>query len=223
MMKIMIQGDSFGLPRPFKMNNNIEVQYEDCYPEQLRRLLTDYYKDENIILVNSCKRANTSLGVLHDLKNPRFGEVYLTQPDYLVIQVGNVDCFERGKHHDEFAPFIEFRGKNPWVSEMEFALFLAESVKLAFLVLPNVKKIIIVNIPPIAKEENKKNAATRGRISSYNQRLKMFQDIPGVYVADIYKLFFKARETPFSSDGIHPNTYGSRLVAESIFELVKNH
>ena len=58
MLKVMIAGDSFGMPRPFKMTNDIEMHYEDCYPEQLRKMLTAHYKtpnkEEDILLINYC-------------------------------------------------------------------------------------------------------------------------------------------------------------------------
>jgi hypothetical protein len=224
MLKVMIAGDSFGMPRPFKMTNDIEMHYEDCYPEQLRKMLTAHYKtpnkEEDILLINYCKRANTTRGVLQDLKNPRFGEIYLCQPNVLVLQVGNVDCFERGKHHDEFAPFPDLRGKNPWVNESDFILFTAEIIKGAFLMVPTLESLIIINIPPIHIDNKKKDAATRQRISAYNHRLKMFAGLPKVQMIDIYKTFYKAPESPLASDGIHPNKYGAELIAAAIFNII---
>ncbi|MCP4151640.1 MAG: radical SAM protein, partial [bacterium] len=206
--KIMIAGDSFALPRPFKMNNAIELHYENCYPVVLRKLLADYFINDEIILIDNSKRTNTSLGILHDLSNPGFGEIYLSQPDYLVVQVGNVEVFERGKHHDEFAPFIEFRGKNPWVSDKEFVHYIGGIIKETLRLVPGLRGIIIVNILPIEKSENKKIIATRKRIALYNRKLKEFNRFDNIHVLDAYRLFFKAQENPLATDGIHPNKYG---------------
>lgn len=220
-LKVMVAGDSFGMPRPFKMTNDIEMHYQDCYPQQLERMLNRHFQDSDVTVINYCKRANTSLGVLYDLKNPRFGEIYLSQPDYLVIQVGNVDCFERTRHHDEFAPFPEMRGKNPWIACDDFIKIMAEAIKGTILAVPGLKGILIVNIPPIKKEDNKRNTATRKRIALYNKQLKMFDSLANIHVLDLYKLFYRSAEDPLSSDGIHPNTYGSKLLAELIFEKIK--
>lgn len=219
-LKVMVMGDSFGMPRPFKMNNDIEMVYRECYPQVLDKKLREYYQGGDVMVINACKRANSSLGVFYDLKNPRFGEVYLAQPDYLVIQVGNVDCFERTKHHDEFAPFPELRGKNPWISSDEYISILAEVIKETLLKVPGLKGILLVNILPIKKEDNKRNTATRKRISFYNTQLKIFDNLPNVHILNAYKLFSRAPEEPLSSDGIHPNIYGSKLLAELIFNKI---
>lgn len=220
MKKIFIAGDSFGLPRPFKMTNDIEIQYENGYPVQLQRLLSQQYPEEEILVINQCKRVNTSLGVYYDLKNPRFGEIYLSQPDYLVVQVGNVDCFERGKHHDEFAPYTVMRGRNPWINANEFLTIMGEIIKMTIMAVPPLQSIILVNIPPIAKEENRKNRETRKRISFYNLKLKAYSQLPKTEVADIYRLFATSKEPPLCSDGIHPNEHGSRLIAKAIFDKI---
>lgn len=218
----MIAGDSFGMPRPFKMNNEIEMQYEDCYPDQLRRLLTNEFKNDDTAVINYCKRANTTLGILRDLENPRYGEIYLCQPHYLVIQVGNTDCFERDKHHDEFAPFVEFRGKNPWINQQEFFYLMGEIIKRALTAVPVLKGIIVVNIPPIGKQETKKFKLTRQRISAYNHQLKVLHGLQNlIFVVDIYGIFMKSKTDPLSSDGIHPNRLGSELTARGILESIR--
>ncbi len=220
-LKIMIMGDSFGMPRPFKMNNKIELLYQQCYPQLLDEIMRKQFLDGTVMVINNCKRANTSLGILHDLKNPRFGEIYLNQPDYLIIQVGNVDCFERTRHHDEFAPIAELRGKNPWISCIDFIRIQAEIIKETLFKVSGLKGILIVNIPPIKKENSKKNAATQKRISQYNAKLKMFNLHSIIHILDIYKLFYLSQKDPYSSDGIHPNSHGSRMLAELIFNKIK--
>ncbi len=222
-MKIHIAGDSLGMPRPFRMNNKIELHYEECYPELLRRMLQQHYGDRDIILVNQCQRANNSLSLLRNVQMHRYGEIYLSRPDVLVLQVGSVDSFERDKHHDDFVPLPELKGRNPWIPGNEFMYNMGEIIKSAVVIVPDLKGIVIVNIPPIEKSERPKNKLTRERISEYNRLLKMLGGNQNIFVADVYRAFYKSsvsNESPFSSDGVHPNQLGSQLTAKAICDLI---
>ena len=39
-MKVLVIGDSYGLPRYAKNSFNVELDYAGTYPEQLRRMLS---------------------------------------------------------------------------------------------------------------------------------------------------------------------------------------
>lgn len=75
MLKIVVVGDSFGLPRLSKNQKAIEVGYEDTYPEQLRQILLNKL-GEDVAMINKCRRYKTSSDIVSDWLE----DVYLNQP-----------------------------------------------------------------------------------------------------------------------------------------------
>lgn len=212
-MKVVILGDSFGLPRWFKNSKEIEINFEDTYPEKLRQLLKKEFNQEDIAMVNMCKRFNNSLFLIQK----EFSEVYLIQPEYLIIQVGIVDCWSR---EDGSCICEEFRGKNPWITEDEYISYLRKFIMNCFQQISSLKFIIVVNITKTKESQYEKHSGSFERTLNYNKKLETLKDIGRVYVADVYEKFNKELKKTVSSDGVHPSSYGNYVIAQKIFEII---
>lgn len=212
-MKVVIVGDSFGLPRCYKESNKIEIKYEDTYPEQLRQMLMKEFKLQDIIMINMSKRYNNSLFILQR----DFEEVYLLQPEFLVIQVGVVDCWERkvGVHICK-----EFIGKNPWINEQEYINYMKLFILKCFQTISSLKTITVVNIAKASKEQYNKHMGSYERTNIYNKNLESLKNINKVYVCDVYNSFEKELEKVICSDGMHPSPYGQIVIAKKIFNIL---
>ena len=55
-MKVLVIGDSYGLPRYAKNSFNVELDYAGTYPEQLRRMLSANFYRRDVCLVNRCRQ-----------------------------------------------------------------------------------------------------------------------------------------------------------------------
>lgn len=213
-MRIQVLGDSFGLPRTYKSSNEIEIHYEDTYPEQLRQLLKKEFYDEDILVINSSKRFNNSFFLI---KN-EISEIYLYQPEYIVIQVGIVDCWTR-----ENGIYIceEFKNKSPWISEEEYILYLKTLIENSFKLISDIKGIIIVNITKATKEQYEKHPGSFERTKAYNKHLNDLGQYDNVYIANVYQKFDENEKPATSSDGVHPSALGNSMIAEEIFENIR--
>lgn len=212
-MKVVVLGDSFGLPRCYKNSQEIEVKIEDIYPEQLRQLLKEEFKQEDIMMINMCKRFNNSWFLIER----ELGEVYLMQPEYLVIQIGLVDCWsrEKGVHICE-----AFKGKDPWIDEIEYRIYMKQFIENCLQLIKSLKSIIIVNITKTEEEQYSKHLGSHERTISYNKILKEFSKLDKVCVADVYEVFHKEINRAVCSDGVHPSPYGNFLIANEIYKII---
>lgn len=212
-MKVVVLGDSFGLPRCYKNSQEIEVKIEDIYPEQLRQLLKEEFKQEDIMMINMCKRYNNSWFLIER----ELGEVYLMQPEYLVIQIGLVDCWsrEKGVHICE-----AFKGKDPWIDEIEYRIYMKQFIENCLQLIKSLKAIIIVSITKTEEEQYSKHLGSHERTISYNKILKEFSKLDKVCVADVYEVFHKEINRAVCSDGVHPSPYGNFLIANEIYKII---
>lgn len=212
-MKVVVLGDSFGLPRCYKNSQEIEVKIEDIYPEQLRQLLKEEFKQEDIMMINMCKRYNNSWFLIER----ELGEVYLMQPEYLVVQIGLVDCWsrEKGVHICE-----AFKGKDPWIDEIEYRIYMKQFIENCLQLIKSLKAIIIVNITKTEEEQYSKHLGSHERTISYNKILKEFSKLDKVCVADVYEVFHKEINRAVCSDGVHPSPYGNFLIANEIYKII---
>ena len=72
-MRILVAGDSLGLPRPHRINDyslseyNLAVSYGDTYSSIINKeLLTLFKMDPYIEIINKSKRSQTIAGVYSD-------------------------------------------------------------------------------------------------------------------------------------------------------------
>lgn len=215
-MKVQILGDSFGLPRLHSKTNTIEVEFENTYPELLRKKLRCSYPNEDIIILNSSKRFNNSLFLVRN----EIIETILIQPEYIVIQVGIVDCWSR--RPDTFI-IEEFKDKNPWISKDEYFNNIDVVISNFLKNILGLKKIIIVNITKASSEQYKKHFNSYGNTWEFNNKLKLLKEkYNKVILVDAYREFSKNIESALCSDGVHPSSYGNNLIANLIFEAILN-
>ena len=113
-MKVLVIGDSYGLPRYAKNSFNVELDYAGTYPEQLRRMLSANFT-EDVCLVNRCRHANTSLSLIKGEAN----EIEFLRPDYTILQLGLVDLWP-AEGRKIWPLYSEQYGRDPWVTPDEY-------------------------------------------------------------------------------------------------------
>lgn len=212
-MKVLVIGDSYGLPR-FAINcKEVELSYEETYPELLRQLLARNYQ-EDILLVNRCRHANTTCS----LSRGDSDEVFFLHPEYVVVQLGLVDLWPSSLRNVQ--PLQkELEGKDPWVNEEEYQVQLIRFIRF---VLKSGGKVIVVNIPKIHDGILRRHPLVAARITKYNFLLrKICETISGVALVDLYGIIDKSGDEIFlGSDGIHPTLSGTTELAMNIFDKI---
>lgn len=237
-MKIEIFGDSFGLPRFYKQagfdfddfgkpekGKTIELHYEDTYPEKLRQGLLANLPGEDIAIINHCEAYHNSFNLLTDFKT-----AYLHQPDYIVVQIGIVDCFPRKE--TDYVPFPFMKGKNPWVNQEEFRTNLLSFLKLCLLRINSLKSITLVNIVKSSESHNQRHAGSIANAVAYNRiiadlcRLRAEKEKNGiksqinVKLADLFGIVETIGEKALCRDGVHINAISSQYLADSIVKHI---
>jgi lysophospholipase L1-like esterase len=212
-VKILVIGDSIGLPRFAKDNGKVELNYEGTYPELVRKLALRRFAGEDILLVNACRHANTSVHLLRGAAN----DVCFLQPDVVILQLGMSDLWPAGGRSTA-PPFPDLAGKDPWVDESEFAQNMERFLEFC-ISQPNCR-VIIVNIPRCSDRQYRQHLGAQERTRQYNMQLKRIATNSRVDIVDAYALFVELGEAATGSDGIHPTAQCSRQLAEKIVETL---
>lgn len=204
-MKVLVIGDSYGLPRYAKDSFNIELDYAGTYPERLRRMLALRFQ-EDICMVNRCRHANTSLSLIKGEAN----EIEFLRPDYTIIQLGLVDLWPAEGR--KIGPlYSEQYGCDPWVTSDEYKNHLEIFTKFAR---SKGSKVILVNIPPVNAAHLQKHTGLEKNITMYNKLATSLDEDKMVTKIDWYAAVQKmTAENIFGSDGIHPTKTASNLLA----------
>lgn len=145
-------------------------------------------------------------------------ETLLAQPEYIVIQLGIVDCWTRSEEN-----YIceEFRGKNPWVSLNEYVNYIENFIIKCQENIAQLKGIILANITKASDIQYKRHNGSYERTIRYNNKLSIISEkYNNVFLADIYNSFSKDLNKALCSDGVHPSEYGNRLISNEIFEVI---
>ncbi len=214
-MKILVVGDSYGLPRFYKRDTKVELSYEETYPEFLRQLLINNYK-KDVLLVNRCRHANTT----YSLVQGEASEIMFLRPDYVIVQLGLADLWPSSLRNVE--PIQKaLEGKDPWVSEEEFQFYMVRFIRF---VLKNNSKVIVVNVPKIADSFLQKHPLVASRTAKYNELLKKIcESMLGVDMVDLYEITRQNNsKNTIGSDGIHPTADTSAVLAKNIFNKMKD-
>jgi len=237
-LKVQIIGDSFGLPRfyyhdGFDFENYgkpeagkvIQLRYEDTYPEKVRSGLINAFPDDDIIIINDCMQVNNSY-----VLGTEFKSIFLHDPDYIVIQLGVVDCSPRDAQTE--APFPFMQGKSPWVSIDEFYNNLRSFVQICVNKIKNLKAIVLVNIVKGTEDFYTRHPGTLEFVLAYN---KVISDLSGMdfqvelngvrrsiktYLADMFEITNDIGWKALCTDGVHINATGSQLVANEIVSKI---
>jgi lysophospholipase L1-like esterase len=213
-VKILVIGDSIGLPRLKQNSDLVELYYEDTYPERIRKFALQRFAGEDILLLNSCRHANTSLHLLRGVAN----DVYFLQPDYVVLQLGMADLWPTEKRSD-LPPFPELAGKNPWIGPEEYIQNVERFLQFCFQ--QALIRIIIVNVPKVSSRQYEKHPNAHDRTCRYNTLLQRFTHYQQVAIVDAYSLFEQLGEGATGSDGIHPTRDSSRQLAWKIVDVLE--
>lgn len=212
-LKVLIIGDSYGLPRFAKASTKVELYYEETYPEQLRQILRRYWQ-EDILVVNRCRHANTTYSLLQG----EASEVAFLQPEYVVIQLGLADLWPSSLRN---VPPLQkaLEDEDPWVSSGEYEEYLGR-----FLEYLNSQKtgVVLVNIPKVYNNSHLQGQIET-RIVKYNAIIKHLQEkFEKVELVDLHHLVLQLGEhEAVGSDGVHPQAMGSVSLAMEIFKKIK--
>lgn len=214
-MKLLVLGDSYGLPR-FELNNfEVELKYVDTYPEVLRYFLNEY-THQGVIMVNHCQHGNTT----HSLVCKEANEILFLEPDFVVIQLGLADLWPCSARNLE--PLQkELIGKDPWVDEKAFKENLEHFIDCA----KNFNsKVVLVNIPYIKHKEFNKESAELiyKRIISYNKILFNLATKSNLSYIDLYSCIecSEAKGDIIAKDGIHGTKATNQKLALMIMKEI---
>lgn len=197
MMKLLVEGDSYGLPRFDNQSGEVALSYEETYPEQLRKKLLKAGGGD-IMLVNRCRHANTTYSLVSGEAN----ELFFLRPDITIVQLGMTDLWpSEGR---KIPPIqMELTGKDPGVNLTEYQENLRQFVFCANKLR---SRVIIVGIPRIGPEILFRFPSVSKRIEMYNQTaVVLANSIRGVCFFDWMTRMSKSsvREM-IGEDGIHP-------------------
>lgn len=211
-MKVLVIGDSYGLPRYAKNSFNVELDYAGTYPEQLRRMLTANFV-EDVCLVNRCRHANTTLSLIKGEAN----EIEFLHPDYTILQLGLVDLWP-AEERKVWPLYSEQYGRDPWVTPDEYKNNLQLFIKF---VNSRGSKVIIINSPPVSKVHLLKHTGLERKIAQYNNLLAGLILGTGGSLLDWHDRVMTLDGTSvFGSDGIHPTREAANLLARLLLQQI---
>lgn len=213
MLKLLFEGDSYGLPRFDRGTGDVALSYEETYPEQLRRILSRRTGGD-IMTVNRCFHANTTNSLISGEAN----ELCFLLPDVTIIQLGLTDLWP-AEHRKVHPLQAELAGRNPWVDLEAWGKNLERFASCAA---EMGSKVIFVGIPGISPGITFRYPVVTERIRSYNLRTEQLAEKnPSWRFLDwkkemerypVYQLI--------GEDGIHPTAKASRLLAELLADMV---
>lgn len=211
-MKVLVIGDSYGLPRYAKNSFNVELDYAGTYPEQLRRMLSANFT-EDVCLVNRCRHANTSLSLIKGEAN----EIEFLRPDYTILQLGLVDLWP-AEGRKIWPLYSEQYGRDPWVTPDEYKNNLQLFLNFAK---SRGSKVIVINNPPVEKVHLLKHAGLEKKIVLYNNLLTRLMLGKSVNLLEWYdRIKSLDGKCIFGSDGIHPTREAANLLARLLLQQI---
>jgi len=219
MKKIVILGDSLGLPRE-------ELSFEETYPYLLQSKLLNSCQ-----VISKHKRANDSKRQSFAL----YDDVELYHPDIVIVHLGIVDCAPRLFYRKEkilvsyinkIVPIIKIMSKyrffltkhlpKVYVNEHEYKKNILKIIH--FLEERNIR-IILVGIATTNLKNKEKSFAYDENIKRYNSILKkIVEDKKEIDFIDMYQY----GEDVLLDDGHHLNPKGSFLLAEELFRCIRD-
>jgi len=219
MKKIIILGDSLGLPRP-------ELSFEKTYPYLLQEKVLNKYH-----MISKHKRANDTKWQVNAL----YDDVELYKPDVVVIHLGVVDCAPRLFYRKEKILFHYINKVIPIVEFMsKYRFFLTKKLPKVYVNTVNYKinmtkiidyleerdiQIIVVGISKTSMENRKKSYGYNENILKYNNILEeILVDKKEIKFVDMYQY----GEDVLLEDGHHLNEQGSLLLANELFKQIKD-
>ncbi|WP_342600375.1 SGNH/GDSL hydrolase family protein [Psychrobacillus sp. FSL H8-0483] len=211
-MRILVAGDSLGLPRPNRINNyspdetELAVAYENTYSSIVNKNLLEHFKmDPFIEMINRSRRFQTMKNVYEEFTD----HLFFYEPDVIIIQVGIVDCW-----------FRESLNGKQMVDKVSFEKYLSNILML--LNMRPLCKLIIIGISPTSKKMEKKFVGINSEIRLYNEILKAHVDNKNVFYVDMEKhVDSEQTQRYLLPDDHHLNRDGNKLVAEQLICILK--
>lgn len=211
-MRILIAGDSLGLPRPHRINNyspeenDLAIRYEDTYSSIInKKLMADFKMNPFVEMINRSRRAQTIIGVSQEFAD----HLYFYEPEVIIMQVGIVDCW-----------FREHLNGKQMVNRKNFKEHLLKIVGLLS-ERPRCRLIIIGISPTSVKMQDRYPGIIR-EIRLYNQVLKAVVNYKNIFYIDMEKYVKPIRPQEYLlPDDHHLNRAGNQLVAKQAIGLLK--
>jgi len=175
----------------------VENRAENCYPNQMQRLLGEKYEVQNFGVPGATM---LNLGDKPYMKENAYKEALLYKPEIVIIKLGSNDS--KPHNWDDY--------KSYYVRDYKS---LINSFRMAN---PIVKVFVCLPVPVFGDNFNIKEKVVREEI------LPMVKLVAVDEKATLIDLF-----TPFLNlgdlfpDKVHPNAKGARKIAEIVFESVK--
>lgn len=211
-MRVLVAGDSLGLPRPHRIHNydpseeELAVAYNETYSSIVNHELFQEFRGKPFIeLINRSRRFQTIKGVCQEI----WDFLFFYEADVLVLQVGIVDCWFRE----------ELDGKQ-MVNKEEYKLYLEKILELLNL-RPNCRLIMVGICPTSLKMENRYPGINQ-MINDYNAILKEKADQKTTFYIDM-EAYVKP-DNPHQyllPDDHHLNKEGNKLVAQKIKAIIR--
>ncbi|MFJ3388331.1 SGNH/GDSL hydrolase family protein [Lysinibacillus sp. NPDC086135] len=211
-MRILVAGDSLGLPRPHRINDyslseyDLAVSYGDTYSSIINKeLLTLFKMDPYIEIINKSKRSQTIAGVYSDF----IDNLFFHQPDVIIIHVGIVDCWFR----DEL-------GGKQYVPLVQYNEYLIKI--LTYMSFRDECKLILVGISPTSLKMEERYPGINSEIRSYNEVLRSKVNYRNVFYIDMEKYTnIENIHQYLLLDDHHLNVEGNKLIANELLKILK--
>lgn len=215
MMRLVVVGDSLGLPRFAKGANRVELYSEETYPERLRRYLAAA-GGTDVMLVNLCRHAQTSLHLVRGLAT----DVYLARPHVVVVELGLADLWpSRGRQIS--APYPELAGKDPWVDAAGYRSNLDMFLGFCRNVMDNASpRVILVNLWAVSRKQHERYPEVVSRTRLYNAALDELAMSHGAALFDAAALCLELGDEALCDDGVHWTPSASDALARRLGECI---
>lgn len=211
-MRVLIAGDSLGLPRPYRIGayspseQELALYYSETYPVLVEERLRAEGAGEVIQVINKCVRAQTIKGVYVE----SYDWLYYHQPDVFVLQVGIVDLWFRSElGGGQKVPLPEYKG------------VLLKLIKERLVHMPNCI-LLLCAVAGVSAAVEERFPGLAAQVAAYNHVLE--SAATGTNVLFLNFGCNKSRdwgERLFLPDGYHLNKEGSKMLADSIVNAIE--
>lgn len=215
MISLAVVGDSLGLPRFAKGLDKVDLYYEDTYPERLRRRLSEA-AGADVMLVNLCRHAQTSLHLLRGLAT----DVYLARPHAVVLELGLADLWPaRGRHTPP--PFPELAHRDPWIDADGYRHNLDRFLGFCRDAMGDSPPLVVlVNLWAVSADQYARYPEALPRTEAYNAVLAESAARHGAVLFDAAALGREIGPEGLGGDGIHWTPSASDNLARRLCEVV---
>lgn len=207
-MRIVVLGDSLGLPRPHRINAyspeelDLAVSYEQTYSSIIQKKLFEQYKGTFFEVINRSRRSCTIREIAREFSD----YLFFYEPDVIILQVGIVDCWFR-------------ENRKQIVNIKEFEMHLNSIVKV--LKSRPKCKLIIVGISPTSLKMDTRYPRLNTEIKKYNDIYISVVNHNEIFYVNLENFIEPSNLSEYIlPDDHHLNPKGNELVAEEILKII---